>query len=212
MLDHEECARTASEEAEPHSIPPAKGRKKPARKREAISKRTRFEIFNRDGFTCRYCGGQSDQVKLVIDHIKPVCSGGTNDPTNLITSCESCNQGKAGNQLKNTTQIEAHRLALAQEFRELNAISVAAIEAQRLSSELRQSICNEYCEVFGVSEMNTDSLVRYVSMCKQVGPELLFSWFQIAAKRLCPGSRDVDILRYIYGIRRNYMEEHKDVR
>lgn len=25
-------------------------------KRKPVSKRTRFEVFKRDGFTCRYCG------------------------------------------------------------------------------------------------------------------------------------------------------------
>lgn len=64
--------------------------------RTPISKRTRFDVFKRDHFTCQYCGKQPPAVVLVIDHITPVCSGGTGDPANLITACETCNQGKAG--------------------------------------------------------------------------------------------------------------------
>lgn len=63
--------------------------------RKSTGKRLRFEIFKRDRFTCQYCGAQPPDVVLVVDHITPVAAGGDNDPTNLITACEPCNQGKA---------------------------------------------------------------------------------------------------------------------
>ena len=47
--------------------------------RKDISKKTRFEIFKRDSFTCQYCGRKAPDVLLVIDHIEPVSKGGTND-------------------------------------------------------------------------------------------------------------------------------------
>lgn len=65
----------------------------------SITTRTRFEIFKRDSFTCRYCGRKSPEVVLEIDHIMPVCEGGGDDAINLITSCWECNRGKAGIQL-----------------------------------------------------------------------------------------------------------------
>lgn len=56
----------------------------------------RFAILKRDGFRCRYCGATpEDGVKLHVDHIKPVSSGGTNSPSNLGTACEQCNLGKS---------------------------------------------------------------------------------------------------------------------
>lgn len=61
----------------------------------AIKGRLRFEILRRDGHTCRYCGGSSPDVKLTIDHVVPQSLGGTDDPTNLVTACTSCNAGKA---------------------------------------------------------------------------------------------------------------------
>ncbi len=61
-------------------------------KRKAISKKTRFEIFKRDRFTCRYCGKHSPEVILEVDHILPVAEGGSNDLLNLVTSCRGCNQ------------------------------------------------------------------------------------------------------------------------
>lgn len=63
-------------------------------KRKPLSKRTRFEIFKRDGFRCLYCGATPNQKPLHVDHVKPVAEGGTNDHFNLATSCSDCNAGK----------------------------------------------------------------------------------------------------------------------
>lgn len=63
-------------------------------KRKAVSKGLRFEIFKRDGFKCLYCGVNPVEKALRVDHVKPVVDGGTNDPTNLVTSCFDCNAGK----------------------------------------------------------------------------------------------------------------------
>lgn len=63
--------------------------------RKPISTRARFEIFKRDGFVCQYCGSTPPSVTLHVDHIHPVAKGGTNDGSNLITSCSACNQGKS---------------------------------------------------------------------------------------------------------------------
>lgn len=63
--------------------------------RKALSKKTRFDVFKRDGFVCQYCGRHPPVVLLAVDHINPVKLGGTNDEGNLVTSCEDCNAGKA---------------------------------------------------------------------------------------------------------------------
>jgi hypothetical protein len=39
-------------------------------------------------------------VRLHVDHVKPVASGGTNEPRNLATACQDCNLGKAANELQ----------------------------------------------------------------------------------------------------------------
>jgi len=59
--------------------------------------RIRFEILQRDGFRCQYCGRgpQKDEaVILHIDHVHPQAKNGTWDKKNLITSCQECNLGK----------------------------------------------------------------------------------------------------------------------
>jgi len=60
----------------------------------AVSRRLRFEILRRDSHTCRYCGAAAPDVKLTVDHVVPGALGGSDDPSNLVTACESCNGGK----------------------------------------------------------------------------------------------------------------------
>lgn len=60
----------------------------------------RFEVMKRDGFRCAYCGaGKAQMAILQVDHVKPKAAGGTDDPTNLTTSCDDCNAGKAARKL-----------------------------------------------------------------------------------------------------------------
>lgn len=81
-------------------------------KRKPISKKVRFEIFKRDSFRCQYCGNAAPDVLLEIDHIKPVKEGGSNDITNLITSCEDCNRGKGARLIDDSSVIEKQRKQL----------------------------------------------------------------------------------------------------
>lgn len=79
--------------------------------RTAISKKTRFEVFKRDGFECQYCGAHPPSVILHVDHIHPVAKGGKNDMDNLITACEACNQGKSDRELSDVPQSLQDRAA-----------------------------------------------------------------------------------------------------
>lgn len=81
------------------NTPDTKNLPAPLKARTPISKKTRFEVFKRDGFCCQYCGAVPPAALLEPDHIDPVCNGGTNDMDNLVTACFDCNRGKAGNLL-----------------------------------------------------------------------------------------------------------------
>lgn len=72
--------------------------------RKALSKKTRFEVFKRDGFVCQYCGAHPPSVILHVDHIDPVAKGGGNHMDNLVTSCQACNLGKSANSLHDIPQ------------------------------------------------------------------------------------------------------------
>lgn len=62
--------------------------------RTSLPQKIRFEVFKRDNFTCQYCGRSPPEVKLEPDHIKPLVDGGTDELSNLVTSCFDCNRGK----------------------------------------------------------------------------------------------------------------------
>jgi 5-methylcytosine-specific restriction endonuclease McrA len=80
--------------------------------RKPISKTLRFEVFKRDSFRCQYCDAEAPNVLLHIDHIKPVAGGGTNELTNLITSCMPCNLGKSDRPLTDQSAVKKARAQL----------------------------------------------------------------------------------------------------
>lgn len=78
-LDHEEAT------AQLHIMPPPQPKKAP------IPTALRWQIWERDNFTCHYCGKRSD---LAVDHVVPEIKGGTLAPDNLVTACRTCNSRK----------------------------------------------------------------------------------------------------------------------
>lgn len=61
-------------------------------RRKTPTKGRRFDVFKRDGYTCRICrqpGGE-----LEVDHIVPLAKGGANTMNNLQTVCRACNRSK----------------------------------------------------------------------------------------------------------------------
>ena len=104
--------------------------------RKALSKRTRFEVFKRDGFRCMYCGNRPPEVVLVIDHVVPVCEGGSDEVDNLVSSCYACNAGKSGVPLTDTPPA-FDEMAVAEALQEVAERSlmlrkqVAALKAEK---------------------------------------------------------------------------------
>lgn len=72
-------------------IPPAQEPSSRGIKRIPVPTEIRWEVWERDNFTCKTCGVRKD---LTIDHILAVVNGGTNDLENLQTLCFSCNSRK----------------------------------------------------------------------------------------------------------------------
>lgn len=132
-------------------------------KRQSISKKTRFEIFKRDGFTCQYCGATPPQAVLHIDHINPVSKGGDNAEHNLISACQSCNLGK-GARLLNVAPQSLSKKAQEIEEREEQIRGYQAIvqgRKDRLDSEVWKIV-----KIFDGSEtasnQNYQSILRFI--------------------------------------------------
>ena len=57
----------------------------------------RFKTFQRDKFTCVYCGRSpidDKSIRLQCDHVIPLRFAGEDKLDNLVTACFECNQGK----------------------------------------------------------------------------------------------------------------------
>lgn len=81
-------------------------------KRKSLSKKTRFEVFKRDSFTCQYCGRSAPDVVLQVDHMVAVANGGTNELVNLITSCAPCNAGKGAREISDDSVVSKQKAQL----------------------------------------------------------------------------------------------------
>jgi len=175
-------------------------------KRQSLGKAKRFAIFQRDAFTCRYCGRTSEAVVLVVDHVIPVCKGGTNDDENLITACADCNSGKGSKSLDAAGPTETDILRANQERREIMAAAELAKQAAEATAEFTQTICNFWCEANRQKSMDRRTLSTMCSFARKHGVEVVFEWIQLAADRL-PGTDDFRRGAYIGGIRRRMLEE-----
>lgn len=64
--------------------------------RKAISKRTRFEVFKRDNFTCQYCGKSAPNVLLDVRKYKETRMAieafirGGGDVEDLVSESKCC--------------------------------------------------------------------------------------------------------------------------
>jgi hypothetical protein len=56
----------------------------------------RKEIFERDGYSCFYCGEKVTNENATLDHLIPQCEGGKHTKENLKTCCLMCNSIKSG--------------------------------------------------------------------------------------------------------------------
>jgi hypothetical protein len=63
-----------------------------------VWEKLRSATFERDDFTCQYCGDRGG--RLECDHIMPVSRGGSNDIENLATACFGCNRSKRSKTLE----------------------------------------------------------------------------------------------------------------
>lgn len=83
-----------------------------------ISKETRAQVLERNGYTCQMCGlaaGDPDPfnpdrtVRLTMGHIVDKSKGGDDTPQNLRAVCSNCNEGLQNTSLPKPNQI--HLLA-----------------------------------------------------------------------------------------------------
>ena len=106
----------------------------------AISQKIRFEVFKRDGFTCRYCGKKPPEVILEIDHLIPIAENGKDDLNNLLTSCFNCNRGKGKILLETLPTSISENLTIIKEQRKQSKQYYKFLEeiAQQKEDDLKE--------------------------------------------------------------------------
>lgn len=146
-------------------------------KRKPISKKLRFEVFKRDSFSCQYCGASAPDVVLHIDHIHPVSKGGDNDILNLITSCESCNNGKRDILLSDNSMLEKQKQQLDELNEKREQLEMMIAWREELKGFDNDIVCRaaEYFEecINNVATVNENGLVNMKKWVKRFDFELL---------------------------------------
>lgn len=141
-----------------------------ALKRKTISKKTRFDVFKRDIFTCQYCGAHPPVVVLEVDHIHPVSSGGSNEIDNLVTACFDCNRGKSDKQLTDVPESLQKKAEQVLEKEAQIRGYKAAMDAKRIRLEDETLMVCEIYEKFNVGYTLSDrSIVTVRNFVERLG-------------------------------------------
>lgn len=179
--------------------------------RQQVGKRARFEVFKRDAFTCQYCGAQPPDVVLVVDHIHPVAKGGDNDPGNLVTACEPCNQGKADRTLGDAIvrpDADVMYLQTQQEIGELRRYKAALERREELTDRVVAMLQGVWVADAGTDWHPADHILR--SMLNRYGPFTVEEALRDVAAKVSGGylsAHGDEWVRYLHGVARNLASE-----
>lgn len=149
--------------------------------RKPISKGLRFRIFERDSFTCQYCGRKPPEVVLELDHIHPCCEGGDNSEANLIASCADCNRGKSGRVLHRTVTPDADMEYLrSEQIRVEHERYVMSKEARECATyRVVEALQRHWCNLTGMEYHPADNIV--LSWLARFSPEIVERGLSAAA-------------------------------
>lgn len=92
-----EWASYSSENAKPKSRPDLN---------RSDWKDIRLQIAARDGLVCHYCKAAVKPKSFTVDHLIPFAKGGTENLSNLVACCRSCNSKKGAKDYGDFTAME----------------------------------------------------------------------------------------------------------
>lgn len=169
--------------------------------RASIRPQDRFEILQRDGFTCRYCGCQPPATELQIDHMVPVCKGGTNSLLNLITSCRLCNAGK-NTKTADRVPIPLETIMATRDLAEAEREMAKAIKALVKAKKSKvQAVVELIATSWGESYANISNTNHVMGLVDEFGPELVDQWMSSAFRK---NITETAMIQYVYGCARTH--------
>lgn len=107
--------------------------------RKVIPKATRLVVYDKCNHRCAYCGCELEYKDMQVDHAVPLARGGTDEISNYMPSCRSCNH------YKGTLIVEEFRNYLSRIHKRL----------------MRDSIPYQVAERYGIVEHRSDDIVFY---------------------------------------------------
>lgn len=171
--------------------------------RNPISKKLRFSIFERDNFTCQYCGAKPGEYGLHVDHVIPLAGGGPSTADNLVTACEPCNSGKGSCVVPAAPLPDMSAMADAAESR-AEAIARWRTANRQLQDEVEQAVEKIRREHYlDVAQANLENMVREYGAA-----EVDFAARRAKDKGLF---RDHEQGPYMYGVLKNRRQEGRAI-
>jgi len=172
----------------------------------AISKKTRFEVFERDDFRCRYCGRTpfDDGVILEADHAISKKDGGNDEKQNLVTSCFDCNRGKSKKSIAPKINIKEQLKHSKEQLEQIRAMTKLISKQREVKQEkftwLQEALKDYSNSLFG-------GMKRAVKNCENKGVEQkdIIDSVDIALDKFLSYDEfyTKDFVKYFYGIIRN---------
>jgi len=174
-------------------------------KRKSISKKTRFEVFKRDGFSCVYCGAMPPDEVLEVDHIIPVSKGGDNKLENLVCSCFTCNRGKSNNDLTSLPQslISKHKQEKIDQYAQY--IQYVKDKRKLLDSQI-QMVSDVYESFYEGYEPNAKFKSTIGDFIHKIGLEDTIRAMEIA----CMRSKEHYTYKYFCGVCWNIYKQNNE--
>lgn len=170
--------------------------------RKQLSKRVRFEVFKRDGFTCQYCGARPPAAVLEIDHIDAIANGGGNEEDNLVTACDHCNRGKSDRPLgdfRPRPDADLLFLETQQEIAELRRFKAGQEELARLRVDVIERLQDAWCATSGLEWCPKDS--DLTQMLSKFNAEDVLRAVESTANKVASGVvSDRGFVQYMWGI------------
>ena len=165
--------------------------------RKALSKKTRFDVFKRDGFVCQYCGAHPPMVVLEVDHIVAVSQGGGNEMDNLVTACFECNRGKSDRTLSDVPQsLQDKAAAVIEKEAQIKGYQAAMNTKKRRIEEEGELVCDVYERFNEGYTLNEKSMVTVRHFVERLGVHEVCS----AMERAHVKARKGQEFRYFCGI------------
>jgi HNH endonuclease len=178
--------------------------------RKSLSPSLRLVVFERDGFTCRYCGRRpstGEDVVLEVDHLIPVAEGGTNDLHNLVTSCWDCNRGKSDRILRLATtreELAEQELRLQERNRQLEQFRKFSERVYRERRRGMKRIREHWLDVLG-SELRTIEAEGLANKLQLLDLNEILEAISITARKGI--SSHVDAIKYTHAILNKWRDD-----